>query len=163
MNNNINRRKFFIDAGKIAGVCGCGLASISLLNSCEHYWEKESNLSGIDKIINIDEESYLQKIGYGIKKSYKDVNYGIPVMIIRISDKEFVCFSTLCPHDNCFGDDVQSPLGNFQNFKYITCTCHGSKFDPYDGGKPVVGPAEKPLASYPTEYLEHNNQLIIHF
>ncbi len=85
-----------------------------------------------------------------------------------MADLSISCFSTLCTHDNCFGDDVLIPTGYvfMDGKKYnpvIQCGCHGSQFDVFQNGKAVVGPAEKSLKRFPTEFNPETNILTIKF
>lgn len=176
----MNRRDFIKGGMKTLGVCTCAGTLASMLNSCEFYSELQPANQQITKSINLDtdidyeasgvkKEIFEKRPGYGVKVRFSDANYGIPVIIVRKSAEEYVCFSSLCTHDNCFGDDVTVPKGYFENkpsfFKYrlIKCNCHGSLFDPWEGGKPVEGPAEKPLKQFPTEFDKNTRILKIFF
>lgn len=175
-NNNLNRRKFLEKSGKfiVAGVCSTALAQI--LSSCETYSPLETT-AGIDKVVNIDTDltfpppltrQLFDKKGFGAKIRFSDVNYGIPVILVRIDADNIYCFSSLCTHDNCFGDDVSVPKGYYDtpslsSYRLINCACHGSQYDPFQGGKVVTGPAEKALKQFPTKYDKVTHLLTISF
>jgi Rieske Fe-S protein len=161
---NNSRRKFIKGSAGIIGVCACASAGIGLIQSCENFVQKESPSSGITIEIDVSEYDYLyNKINYGVRLTFEKVNYGIPVIITRLSETEFACFSTLCTHAHCSGEDMRPPLGNFDIFAYMQCNCHGSQFDPYNDGKPVKGPAERPLKQFPTQFDPETNILSIEF
>jgi Rieske Fe-S protein len=61
-------------------------------------------------------------------------------------------FSTTCSHAGC-------RLKNESN-GIITCSCHGSKFDAYSG-KPIKGPAFKPLNQLPCTYSENTGEVLV--
>jgi thiosulfate dehydrogenase [quinone] large subunit len=63
---------------------------------------------------------------------------GDPGVVVRLADGTFVAFDATCTHAACtVGWDAQSGL--------LLCPCHGATFDPADGGRVLVGPAELPL------------------
>ncbi len=174
-----DRREFLKSGIKVLGVCACAGGLATMLNSCEFYKELQPSWLGITKEINIDKDidfaasgikkDYFDKyIGYGVKIRIPDVNYGIPLVLVRKSKDEIMCFSTLCTHDNCFGDDISVPRGYFdrpgmEGYRLIQCNCHGSHFDPWQNGKAVEGPAEKPLKQFRTEYDNSTRILKIFF
>lgn len=155
-----SRRQFILDTAKALGLCSLTIATIS---SCEEYLVKSTPSTGVVEEVDISKEPQLQKIGYGILKSVKKANYGVPVIIMRLPEDEFVCFSSLCTHDHCFGPDLTLPKGNFPGFKEIICQCHGSRFDPYNHAKITMGPAEKPLKEFKTEFNKELSILKIFF
>lgn len=154
------RRRFLLDALKMAGAGACAISAISLLQNCEFDLEMPTKRYGFDVEFDARSEPLLAKVNGAVMQSFPGVNLGIPVLIIRIADDEYVCFSTLCTHDSCFGADlwVQTTREGI-----INCACHGSKFDPRNGGKPFEGPAERPLKQYQTEFNSETGILTIHF
>ncbi len=173
-----NRREFLSLGIKTIGICTCATGLATLLNSCEFYNEIQPSSQGITKIINIDtdidyksnkiEREYFDFKGFGVKIRIPDVNYGVPLILVRMSDEKIICFSSLCTHDNCFGDEVTAPTGYFDrpdlaDYRLIVCSCHGSQFDPWQEGKAILGPAEKPLKQFKTEYDNTTKILKIFF
>lgn len=161
-----NRRKFL---KKIPQIFLGSIGTLFLISSCENYLIKE-NFNNIEVIVELDKESDeikkdLNRIGWGVLKYFEGINYGIPVIIVRISNTEFACFSAMCTHDHCLITKriTELPAGNYPGYKFIRCSCHGSQFDPYENGKVVQGPAEKPLKKFRTEYDSENNLLKIYF
>ena len=180
MQNNIkiDRRDFLKSSAGVVASCTCASALGSTLTSCESYTALETPSQGIDKKVNIDTDltfpfpltkETFKKKGFGAKITFPDVNYGIPLILVRIDENTIDCYSTLCPHDNCFGNDVAAPKGyyetppSYKDFRLITCACHGSRFDPFQEGKAVTGPAEKPLKKFPTSFDKETNILTIKF
>lgn len=152
------RREFLVKSAAAFGLCA---GAAAFLNSCEFFNEKPAKQSGITHVVDVSEEQFLQYDGYAVMKTFEDVNFAIPVIIVRLAEGEFVCFSSLCTHNNCYGDAIALPRPPQR--PEIGCTCHGSQFDPYDGGKPVKGPAERALKSFPTEFDSEKNLLTIFF
>ena len=155
-----SRRKFIVNTALAMGLCSTTIAGIS---ACEDFIAKSAPSTGVVVEIDITSEPKLQKIGYGVLKSFKKVNYGIPLIIMRLTETEFACFSSLCTHGHCFGTDLTMPMGNFPGFKEIICSCHGSKYDPYNHAAVTLGPAEKSLKEFHTEYFSDTKILKIYF
>ncbi len=64
-----------------------------------------------------------------------------------------VAFSAICTHQGC-------PVSFWKKDKQVFyCSCHGSQFDPRDGGKKVFGPAERRLAILPVK-IENGTVLV---
>ena len=176
--NKLDRRNFLKNSAGAVATCACASALGAALTSCETYTALDEPSQGIEKIVNIDTDltfpipltkELFKKKGFGAKITFPDVNYGIPIILVRIDENTIDCYSTLCPHDNCFGNDVTAPKGyydspaSFKDFRLIYCSCHGSRFDPFQNGKAVTGPAEKPLKKFPTSFDKETNILTIKF
>lgn len=65
------------------------------------------------------------------------------ILVCRTPDRYFA-LATRCPH--AAWPLADEPVEGF----HIVCTLHGARFDMRDGC-PVVGPARRPLATYPIE------------
>ena len=65
----------------------------------------------------------------------------------RTSLDGVLAYSALCSHAGC-------NLTTDQNL--VVCDCHGSIFDPKDGGKVVEGPASRPLPTLPLKIIDGN-------
>ncbi|MDD3125483.1 MAG: Rieske (2Fe-2S) protein [Candidatus Kapabacteria bacterium] len=171
------RRNFLKNSGKIIVGAACYSTMSAILTSCESYTELVTPSQGIDKIVNIDTDltfpkpltqALFEKKGFGAQIRFPDVNYGIPLILVRIDDNTIACYSSLCSHANCFGDELSIPKGYYESdslkgYRLITCGCHGSQFDPFQNGKAVTGPAEKSLKRYPTEFDKETRLLTIKF
>lgn len=62
------------------------------------------------------------------------------VLVTEVAEGQYKAFSAVCTHRNC----VLNGLRDGQ----VTCSCHGSAFDPRTG-KVLQGPAVAPLPSVP--------------
>ena len=157
----------------LSGVCTCAILAGGLLTSCETFTELTSPNQGITKTIDISSEKDIPNVlfrtrllaeegvyGAGGVVSIPGANYSIPVVLVRISEDEIFCFSSLCTHDNCYGNNMNPP--DF-DVTYIRCGCHNSKFDPNQNGKVIQGPAEKPLKQFKTEFDKTTNIVTIYF
>lgn len=56
---------------------------------------------------------------------------------------DIVAYSAICTHSGC---EVDESLGDSNT---LFCSCHGSIFDPRDGGAAIGGPAGRALPSLP--------------
>lgn len=162
LSKSYSRREFIIKSAKGLGIF---IGSITILTKCENFIEKTGSYSGItiELDVNKDEYKILKRIGFGLMVTFPKVNYEIPVIIVKISDDKYACFSSMCTHAHCYGKDVRPSLGTSPGFKDIVCSCHGSRFDPFDNGKVIEGPAEKPLKQFPTSFNPTTNILEITF
>lgn len=67
---------------------------------------------------------------------------GEPAVLVRLDSGDFVAYSAVCTHQGC---TVKYRDGE------LACPCHGSVFDPANGGAVVSGPANRPLPEIPVE------------
>lgn len=70
--------------------------------------------------------------------AFTDAITGQPATLIHLPSGNFVAYSAVCTHQRCVVA-YQS-----QNRK-IACPCHGSVFDPSEGGAVEAPPAQEPL------------------
>ena len=166
-----NRRKFIVDTTKLLGLAAVGSSSLSLLTSCEKYWDSTTmmnepvnvGLTDIKFPINPKTKRPLS----GTVKAFGSRNYGIPLIIVKLSDTEYVCYSSLCTHNNCFASEdlnatkVHPPVSKVLN--EIVCDCHGSRFDAYNHARVTQGPAEKPLKEFKCDFDKDTKMLTIYF
>ncbi|ROL57007.1 Rieske (2Fe-2S) protein [Bacteroidetes/Chlorobi group bacterium Naka2016] len=176
---NSSRRKFLQKVTDLAKGIGVSLVFLPIFG-CEKDWIIPPQLKG--EFIEIDltnEKSdvlnfpVLNFLGSGVTKQFEQINYGIPVIIVRVKKEnkidDFKCFSGMCTHDHCFGKEkVRAPikLETVEANKKIcrvVCTCHGSEFDLLNGGLPLKGPAEKPLREFKCEFFPETNILRIYY
>jgi len=59
-----------------------------------------------------------------------------------------LAYSAVCTHAQCPVSEWRRETG------VLHCPCHGSEFDPKQGGKVVGGPAPRPLAALPLKVAE---------
>ena len=67
---------------------------------------------------------------------------GSPAVLVHLDSGDFVAYSAVCTHQGC--------TVAYQNGQ-LACPCHGSVFDPADGGAVVNGPAQTPLPEIPVK------------
>ena len=62
---------------------------------------------------------------------------GAPAYLFRTKSGVFA-YSAICTHQGCTVDYLKAG-------KKLICPCHSGSFDPFDSGKVVAGPPERPL------------------
>jgi cytochrome b6-f complex iron-sulfur subunit len=67
---------------------------------------------------------------------------GNPAVLVHLDSGDFVAYSAICTHQGC---TVAYQGGQ------LACPCHGSVFDPANGGAVVTGPATTPLPEIPVK------------
>jgi len=67
---------------------------------------------------------------------------GSPAVLVHLDSGDFVAYSAVCTHQGC--------KVAYQNGQ-LACPCHGSIFDPANGGAVVNGPAQTPLPKIPVK------------
>lgn len=95
--------------------------------------DNEADQSGNEKIVDLSSGAFstLQTVG-GF--AYKD-----NIIIIRISESQYVALSKICTHQSCTVSFANSA-------NQLVCPCHGSKFD--TTGSVINGPATAALKKY---------------
>lgn len=174
----LSRRIFLKKLSELVNGLGLSIVFLPLLN-CEKDWVIPPTLLGESIEIDLTNEKsdvlglpVLNFVGSGLTKQFERVNYGIPLIIVRIKkegkEDDFKCFSGMCTHDQCFGKDkVRAPLkietvGN-KIVCRVVCTCHGSEFDLLNNGEVLKGPAEKPLREFKCKFNSSKNTLKLYF
>ena len=76
----------------------------------------------------------------GSAVTFKDE--GTPAVLVHLDSGDFVAYSAVCTHQGC---TVAYKKGQ------LACPCHGSLFDPADGGAVIAGPAQEPLPEIPVK------------
>src|ERR671910_2457676 len=74
--------------------------------------------------------------------AYKFKDSGNPAVLVHLENGDFVAYSAVCTHQGC---KVAYQDGD------LACPCHGSTFDPANGGSAVTGPATRPLPEIPVK------------
>ncbi len=178
MKVEVSRRDFLKKITELSTTLGISIVYLSF-GGCEKDWFIPYRIEGVTVEIDLTNEKsdilgfpILNFIGSGVTKQFNNVNYGIPVIIVRVKkegkEDDFVCFSGMCTHDQCFGKDkVRTPIKieTVQNQKIcrVVCTCHGSEFNILNGGAVLKGPAEKPLRQFQCKFNSETNILTILF
>jgi Rieske Fe-S protein len=85
----------------------------------------------------------------GSAAEFTDFETNQPAVLVHLESGEFVAYSAVCTHQRC---TVGYSDGN------LACPCHGSVFDPANGGAVVNGPAQQPLPEIPVE--AQNGQVV---
>ena len=78
----------------------------------------------------------VSEVAPGSAVEFRDDYSGERAVLIHLESGRFVAYSVVCTHQSC---PVVYRDGE------MVCPCHGSVFDPAQGGAAVRGPAQKPL------------------
>jgi cytochrome b6-f complex iron-sulfur subunit len=74
----------------------------------------------------------------GFAFSFDLAESGKPALLVHLPDESWAAYEAVCTHKGCeVGYQLQS--------RRLGCPCHGSVFNPAQGGAVVQGPAQKPL------------------
>lgn len=146
------RRQFIIQSGTLLGIGIMGTVVPGLLSSCQRN-EGPVN-AGVKKEIDVTQYPDLQMDLGAVKETFQGLNENLPIMIVRISEGNFVVFNTKCTHEACEVDLPDSAIGT------ILCSCHGSFFNQTDG-KVLNGPATKDLVRFPSTFDPLTNILTV--
>ncbi len=114
-------RRDFIRRGAAAGL---GVVSSAVLASC-------GTASSSGRPI-----AQVSEVAPGSAIEFRDDYSGERALLVHLEDGRFVAYSVVCTHQSC---PVVYRDGE------LVCPCHGSVFDPAQGGAAVRGPAQKPL------------------
>lgn len=74
--------------------------------------------------------------------------------LVRTTDTQCEAYSRTCTHQGC-------EVGWNPSTQLLQCPCHGAEFDPAQGGKPVAGPAFRPLQRVKVVVDRHTGQVIL--
>lgn len=74
--------------------------------------------------------------------------------LVRTSDTQCEAYSRTCTHQGC-------EVGWNQSTGLLVCPCHGAEFDPAQGGKPVAGPAFRPLQQVKVIVDQQTGQVLL--
>jgi Rieske Fe-S protein len=78
----------------------------------------------------------VSKFPVGTSRSFIAAN-GSPAFLFRTKGGVFA-YSAICTHQGCTVDYLKAG-------KKLVCPCHGGSFDPFNSGKVVAGPPNRPL------------------
>lgn len=82
------------------------------------------------------------EVAPGSAVEFTDEESGQQAVLVHLEGGNFRAYSAICTHRACtvsYRDDQ------------LACPCHGSVFDPANGGAVVTGPAQTPLPEIPIE------------
>ncbi len=82
------------------------------------------------------------EVPQGSAVEFTDEETGQQAVLVHLEGGDFAAYSAICTHRQCV---VGYSDGN------LSCPCHGSVFDPANGGAVVNGPATQPLPEIPVE------------
>ena len=144
----MNRREF------IEKSCMSGLAVVvgsSVLGSLGiptvQASSRKGTLAGVREIpVMLADTPELEQVGGAYRLEIMDLDKDI--LIARTDAETYVAVDIKCTHKGCLGA-YKHEMENAPSFE---CPCHGSKFDMT--GKPLNGPATKPLGTYETKVVE---------
>lgn len=74
--------------------------------------------------------------------------------LVRTTDTQCEAYSRTCTHQGC-------EVGWDQTRELLVCPCHGAEFDPAQGGKPVAGPAFRPLQQVKVVVDQQTGQVLL--
>jgi Rieske Fe-S protein len=74
----------------------------------------------------------------GFAFSFNLAETGKPAVLVHLEDESWAAYEAVCTHKGC---EVAYQLESGR----LGCPCHGSVFNPAQGGAVVQGPAQKPL------------------
>src|SRR5215216_3368087 len=114
-------RKDFLRLGAAAGV---SVAGFSVSVAC-------SNVASEGRAI-----ARVSEVPLGSAIEFRDDYSGERAVLVHLEGGQFVAYSVVCTHQGC---PVAYRDGE------LVCPCHGSVFNPAQGGAVVRGPAQKPL------------------
>jgi Rieske Fe-S protein len=82
------------------------------------------------------------EVAAGSALEFTDEESGQQAVLVHLESGDFVAYSAICTHRQC---TVGYSAGN------LTCPCHGSVFEPANGGAVTNPPATEPLPEIPVE------------
>jgi Rieske Fe-S protein len=74
----------------------------------------------------------------GLAFSFNLAETGKPAVLVHLQDESWAAYEAVCTHKGC---EVAYQLESGR----LGCPCHGSVFNPAQGGAVVQGPAQRPL------------------
>lgn len=149
-------RKRFIRLGAAVGVTTAGA---SVVAACGDGGEgdtpppeeagatSEETAGGATETNGSDGEVIAQVSDVAENSATTFTDSGDPAVLVHLPGGDFVAYSAVCTHQQC--EVAYQPESS-----QLACPCHGSIFDPADGGQVLNGPAEQPLPEIPVQVQE---------
>lgn len=128
----VSRRDFV----RLGAAVGLGVAGSSVTSACGGLSFSGGAASGGRAIAQVSE------VPPGSAIEFRDDYSGERALLVRLANGRFVAYSVVCTHQGC---PVAYRDGE------LLCPCHGSLFDPAQGGAVVQGPAQEPLQEIEVE------------
>lgn len=153
-------RKRFIRLGAAVGVTTAGA---SVVAACGDGGEgdttppeeagatSEETAGGATETNGSDGEVIAQVSDVAENSATTFTDSGDPAVLVHLPGGDFVAYSAVCTHQQC--EVAYQPESS-----QLACPCHGSIFDPADGGQVLNGPAEQPLPEIPVQVQEDQVQ-----
>jgi len=154
---SISRRRFL----RLGAALGVGAAGASVIAACGGgeqsgggggAGEEESvgdvegaPAAGDETVAQVESGTAIAQesdVPQGSALEFTDEEGERPAVLVHLDSGDFVAYSAICTHQQC-------TVG--YNGDNLACPCHGSVFDPANGGAVVNGPAEQPLPEIPVE------------
>ena len=148
----LNRRKFLVRLSIALGSIGAALVAVPSaafllgLRKSPRIWRTVGKLDDF-------------KVGETVNVAFEDpsplpwagVTAQTTAWLRRVSDQEFIAFSTICTHLGC-------PVRWLSTADLFMCPCHGGVF--YADGDVASGPPPKPLNRYPVRISNNEVQIL---
>jgi Rieske Fe-S protein len=139
-------RKDFIRLGAVVGL---GVAGSSVLTACGGSQQQGGGQQGNSKqksqpsttspsVAKGDPIVQAAFIPPGMAFAFDLAENGDPALLVHLQNDTWAAYSAKCTHLGC---EVSYQLDT----RRLGCPCHGSQFNPAQGGAVVHGPAKKPL------------------
>ncbi len=144
-------RRDFIRLGAVAGL---GVAGSSVLVACGgggggaaqgggEEPKKKERASGEPSTTSptVKEGEPVVEAGFvpaGFAFAFEVAETGEPAVLVHLQDESWAAYEAVCTHQGC---EVAYQLESGR----LGCPCHGSVFNPAQGGAVVQGPAQEPL------------------
>ncbi|MGI8865888.1 MAG: ubiquinol-cytochrome c reductase iron-sulfur subunit [Rubrobacteraceae bacterium] len=144
----ISREKFV----RLAGTVGVGVAAASI-SACGGSGGSESGGSSSEETAAKTTAEKADGSGIAAQSDVKPGSAmkfkdgGEDAVLVHLENGDFVAYSAVCTHQGC--------VVAFKDGQ-LACPCHGSVFDPSNGGEVVTGPAKQPLPEIPVEVQDGN-------
>ena len=133
-------RKRFIRLGAAIGVTTAGASVVAACGGGESGGSggetTSSGGSGSTSTGESSSEVLAQTSEVPTNSAKEFTNEGQPAVLVHLESGDFAAYSAVCTHQQC---EVAYQDGQ------LNCPCHGSVFDPANGGEVVNGPAQEPL------------------
>ncbi len=148
-------RERFIKLGAALGVGAAGASVVAACGGGEASKEEKGAVGGATEATTAGSEGKTvaqvqeggaiaqeSEVAQGSALEFTDEESGQQAVLVHLDSGDFVAYSAICTHRQC---TVGYSDGN------LACPCHGSVFDPADGGAVINGPATEPLPEIPVE------------
>ena len=140
----ISRKKFI----RLGAAVGLGSATVPFVSACgggggsagSGGTQTAGGASGGDgpKVGKGQVIAKKSEVGFGKAFPFADDETGQQSVLVHLENGEFAAYSAVCTHQAC-------TVAYQPQTQELACPCHGSVFDPANGARPTIGPAQLPL------------------